>query len=151
MNQHKDTIFMIILSIVILILFFLMVTPRAKASDNDTFIPNNQKRLCEELGAEYGICPEVLEALIEVESAGQMTAKNGSCYGICQINGSVWGYSYNTEEKQIRKACEMLLSYDLPIDEALSRYNGQSNPHYDGYVEKVLKRAHELEVLHYGN
>lgn len=151
MNNKEDLIFIFIFSIIAISLFLLIVIPRkTEAADRDTFIPESQVKLCESLGAEYGICPEVLEALIEVESAGKMNAQNGSCYGICQINGAVWGSDYNTEEKQIRKACEMLLSYELPIDEALSRYNGQSNYHYDGYVKKVLNRSHELEELHYG-
>lgn len=80
-----------------------------------------------------------------------MTAVNGSCYGICQINGAVWGYGYDTEEKQIRKACELLIGFDCEVDLALSKYNGQKHPHYDGYAEKILTRAHELEVIHYGS
>ena len=136
--------------ILLIIPFLLLVSLPVKADDGDTWIPQSQIDLCESLGAEYGIQPELLEALIERESSGQMSATNGSCYGICQINGAVWGYEYDTEEKQIRKACEMLIGFDCEVDEALSKYNGQKNPHYDGYVEKILTRSHELEVLHYG-
>ena len=136
--------------ILMIIPFLLLVSLPVKAGSNDTWIPQSQIDLCESLGAEYGICPELLEALIERESSGKMDATNGSCYGICQINGAVWGYDYDTEEKQIRKACEMLIGFDCEVDEALSKYNGQKNPHYDGYVEKILTRSHELEVLHYG-
>ena len=137
--------------ILMIIPFLLLVSLPVKAGSNDTWIPQSQIDLCESLGAEYGICPELLEAIIERESSGKMEAKNGSCYGICQINGAVWGYEYDTEEKQIRKACEMLLGYECEVDEALSHYCGQKNPHYDGYVEKILTRSHELEVIHYGN
>lgn len=134
--------------ILMIIPFLLLVSLPVKAGSNDTWIPQSQIDLCESLGAEYGICPELLEALIERESSGQMSATNGSCYGICQINGAVWGYGYDTEEKQIRKACEMLLGYECEVDEALARYQGQRNPKYEGYVEKVLTRSHELEVIH---
>lgn len=134
--------------ILMIIPFLLLVSLPVKAGSNDTWIPQSQIDLCESLGAEYGICPELLEALIERESSGKMEAKNGSCYGICQINGAVWGYEYDTEEKQIRKACEMLLGYECEVDEALARYQGQRNPKYEGYVEKVLTRSHELEVIH---
>ena len=137
--------------ILMIIPFLLLVSLPVKAGSNDTWIPQSQIDLCESLGAEYGICPELLEALIERESSGKMEATNGSCYGICQINGAVWGYEYDTEEKQIRKACEMLLGYECEVDEALARYQGQRNPKYEGYVEQVLTRSHELEVLHYGN
>lgn len=128
----------------------LVISLPVKAGANDTWIPESQIQLCEQLGGEYGIQPELLEALIERESSGQMTATNGSCYGICQINGAVWGYDYDTEEKQIRKACEMLIGFDCEVDEALAHYNGQKHPHYDGYVEKILTRSHELELIHYG-
>ena len=134
--------------ILMIIPFLLLVSLPVKAGSNDTWIPQSQIDLCESLGAEYGICPELLEALIERESNGKMEATNGSCYGICQINGAVWGYEYDTEEKQIRKACEMLLGYECEVDEALARYQGQRNPKYEGYVEKVLTRSHELEVIH---
>ena len=129
----------------------LTISVPVKAGANDTWIPESQIKLCEELGGEYGIQPELLEALIERESSGQMTATNGSCYGICQINGAVWGYEYDTEEKQIRKACEMLIGFDCEVDEALAKYNGQKNPKYEGYVEKILTRSHELELIHYGS
>lgn len=134
--------------ILMIIPFLLLVSLPVKAGSNDTWIPQSQIDLCESLGAEYGICPELLEAIIENESSGKMEATNGSCYGICQINGAVWGYEYDTEEKQIRKACEMLLGYECEVDEALARYQGQRNPKYEGYVEKVLTRSHELEVIH---
>lgn len=139
-----------IVSLVIILIMLMILSVKSEATDKDTFIPESQQRLCESLGAEYGIQPELLEAIIETESAGKMSARNGSCYGICQINGAVWGYGYDTEEKQIRKACEMLIGFDCEVDEALSKYNGQRCPHYDGYVKKVLDRSHELEVLHYG-
>ena len=85
--------------ILMIIPFLLLVSLPVKAGSNDTWIPQSQIDLCESLGAEYGICPELLEAIIERESSGKMEATNGSCYGICQINGAVWGYDYDTEEK----------------------------------------------------
>ncbi len=129
----------------------LLVSQPVKAGANDTYIPESQQELCKTIGAEYGIQPELLEAIIEQESAGKMSATNGSCYGICQINGAVHGYGYDTEEKQIRKACEILLYYDCEVAEALGHYNGQKEVHYDGYVDEVLTRSHELEIIHYGN
>lgn len=129
---------------------FMTMSINAKSEDavQDTYIPVEQQALCRQYGEEYGICPELLEAMIETESSGQMKARNGSCYGILQINGEVHGYGYDTEEKQIEKACQMLLSYDCEIDEALSHYNGQRSYQYDGYVERVLSRSAELERLH---
>ena len=45
----------------------------------------------------------------------------------------------------------MLIGFDCEVDLALAKYNGQKNPKYDGYVEKILTRSHELELIHYGN
>lgn len=134
-----------------LIVLITTMSLQVSAGECDTWIPYSQQVLCEYYGQAYGIQPELLEALIEAESAGQMTAKNGSCYGICQINGAVWGYNYTSEASQIRKCCEMLVGFDCEVDEALGRFNGQRNPHYEGYVAKVLNRAHTLEIIHYGN
>ena len=128
-----------------------LISVPVHAGSNDTCIPESQQELCKSIGEEYEIQPELLEAIIEQESRGQMSAKNGSCYGICQINGAVHGYGYDTEEKQIRKACEILLYYDCEVDEALSHYVGNKNYKYEGYVDEVLTRAHELELIHYGN
>lgn len=45
----------------------LTISVPVKAGANDTWIPESQIKLCEELGGEYGIQPELLEALIERE------------------------------------------------------------------------------------
>lgn len=147
-KKNKTSVrLVVILTIVILAEMLLLNYLNARA-ETDTYIPQSQIELCQQIGAEYGIQPELLEAMIEVESSGRMSARNGSCYGIMQINGSVWGYSYDTESAQIRKACELLLSYDCEVDEALSKYGGYSTYSYNSYVKKILDRAHELEVLH---
>ena len=151
MKNRGDLIFIFIMAVIAAILALLMFFPREVfAESKDTYIPESQQEICYELGEQYGICPELLMAIIECESSGKMSATNGTCYGICQINGAVWGYTYTSEYDQIKKCCEILISYDLPVDEALSKYNGQSNYNYEGYVKKVLDRTHELELVHYG-
>lgn len=146
----KKNLKVMVVTIVLLLLAFAICGVLAKAETKDTWIPQSQVNLCYQIGAEQGIQPELLMSIIEAESSGQMSARNGSCYGICQINGAVHGYGYTTEESQIRKACELLKCYNCEVDEALARYNGQRHPKYEGYVKKVLDRAHELEVEHYG-
>lgn len=128
------------------------------ATPADTYISQTQVSLCEEYGAEYGICPELLEAIIETESSGRMTATNGTCYGIAQINGAIWGYSHDTEEAQVEQMCKVLMEYleEIPdIAFALDRYNGNSkaysnfeNGTISDYSEKVLNRAESLERTH---
>lgn len=141
---------LVLVTIVITMIMFLLVHMQCSATDTtETYIPYSQVQLCQQYGKQYGIQPELLMAMIEIESSGRMSATNNGCYGIMQINANVWGYGYDTEEKQIEKACQLLLSYDCEIDQALAHYNGQSNPQYDGYVSKVLARSHALEQLHY--
>ena len=141
---------LILTTVIAIMIIFLLSHMQCSATDTtETYIPYSQVQLCQQYGKQYGIQPELLMAMIEVESSGRMSATNKSCYGIMQINADVWGYGYDTEEKQIEKACQLLLSYNCEIDQALALYNGQSNPHYDGYVSKVLTRSHALEQLHY--
>lgn len=56
--------------------------------------PNNQalyESYCEEIGEEYGICAELLEAICFKESTWRPTVKSsdGRCIGLMQINPAV--------------------------------------------------------------
>ena len=42
--------------------------------------------MCDEIGQDYGICSELLQAIIERESTGNPLAKNGTCIGLMQIS-----------------------------------------------------------------
>ena len=128
----------------------------------DSKMPNLQRALVHQYAEEYHISEEILQSLIFCESSYQMSAVNptSGCYGICQINPYVWGYEYDTEEKQIAKACEILMlhiedSQDMAY--AIAAYNGQSNAWLDylngtntedEFVSKVFRIAYELEELH---
>lgn len=147
------------LSAICLTVFSLSsLSVQAEEIYEDTFIPKTQQNICIEYGDRYDISAELLEALIEIESSGRMSAQNGSCVGICQINTAVWGDDYDTECKQVNKACQILLGYlrECPdISYALMRYNGDSNAkqyYEDGemsrYAKWVLERTYELEEVH---
>lgn len=146
---------------IFVVMICTLSTLYVSAEDNtskDTYISDTQVYWCEYYGNEYGICPEVLESIIESESSGKMSARNGSCYGICQINGDVWGYDLTTEQEQIQFACELLVSHleDIPdMAYALDCYNGNSHAleNYENgvlstYSKKVLNRSAELERVH---
>ena len=127
----------------------------------DSKMPESQRSLVRKYAEEYHISEEILQALIYCESSYQMSAVNetSGCYGIAQIS-PIHGYSYNTEEKQIQKACEILMFHlDESQDMAysLSAYNGQSNAYSDylngtntedEFVSKVFRIAYQLEELH---
>lgn len=144
---------------IMLVLIFCIVLnqPLYAAELEDTYISQYQRDLCIYYGIEYGICPELLMALIEVESSGRQSAVNGTCAGICQINSAVWG-KQETEELQIIKCCEILLIYldeEPDIGYALGKYNGDSRTKrlYEAgknteYAEKILDRTYELETIH---
>lgn len=128
----------------------------------DSKMPESQRALVRKYAEEYHISEEILQALIFCESSYQMSAVNptSGTYGICQVNPSVHGYSYDTEEKQIQKACEILMVHlDESQDMAysLAAYNGQRNAWNDylngtntedEFVSKVFRIAYELEELH---
>lgn len=75
---------------IILILISLMISSVlvlcAKASNTDTYLSWEMQKACIKHGEEYGICPELLMAIIEQESRGQPDAENEGCKGLMQIN-----------------------------------------------------------------
>ena len=52
----------------------------ADAADPDIW------EICAAAGEKYGLCPELLEAIIERESSGNPLATNGECVGLMQID-----------------------------------------------------------------
>lgn len=128
----------------------------------DSKMPESQRVLIHKYAEEYCISEEILQALIFCESSYRMTAVNetSGCYGLAQVNPNVHGYSYDTEEKQIQKACEILMSHlekEEDMAYALACFNGQSDAYSDflngtntedEFVSKVFRIAYDLETLH---
>lgn len=139
----------------------------AVASDgNDTWIPAEVQGYCEEYGEMYGICPELLMAMIETESGGQENAKNGGCIGLMQIYGKYHGERmrrlgvsdlYDARSNVLVGTdylAELFAEYGDPAL-ALDVYNGNSKAwaNYENgvlskYAEKILNRSQELERIH---
>lgn len=67
----------------IIIAFYPMT---ASAHGTDTWLSDEVQGYCEEIGEEYCICPEMLMAIIEAESRGDVYAENGGCKGLCQVS-----------------------------------------------------------------
>ena len=55
----------------------------------DDGIPSDIRDYCEIIGAEFNICPELLEAICYQESRFIPTVKNKKCYGLMQVNVKV--------------------------------------------------------------
>lgn len=90
----------------IIIAFQIPIT--AISQDNDTYLSEEIQEYCVEIGEEYGICPELLMAIIETESRGQTYAENGSCKGLMQI--SVKWHSGRMERLAVTYIFEISLS-----------------------------------------
>lgn len=134
-------------------------------------IPENVKSICEEIGAETDICPELLESIAWHESRFIPTVKNKNCWGLCQVNVKlhkdrmeVFGYTPDdmlTEYPNIRVAADYLSELyetygdDNPI--VLSIYSGagwdavekyKEYGQMTEYVEDILTRGANYERLH---
>lgn len=119
------------------------------------------------IGEEYGICPELLMAIIEKESAGDSYAvnQNTGCMGLMQLHPKYAQYYlqkaggtdiYDIEDN-IRAGCEILLELfiqyeDLPM--VLMKYHGESDAlkkyeagECSNYAQDIIDRAYELERM----
>lgn len=154
--MKKKIVVAIITALALSFCFCLLVKA---GEETESYLDDDIMSACEIYGQRYGICPELLMALVETESSGRESAVNGTCYGICQINGAVWGYDYTTTEQQIDKACQILLEYADShcgdINCALMKYNGEPNAEklcdmgmQTEYSKVVLDRTKELEIKH---
>ena len=136
------------------------------AESADTFIPPEYVSYCEEIGDDYGICPELLEAIMESESSGNRWAENGNCKGLMQINMKyhqsrmkILGVSdiYDARGNILLAAdylAELFREYG-DLGTVLMLYNGSSDAldrgirtEYTEYATKIIKRSEQLERLH---
>lgn len=161
----KKTFLLLLITAVI---FGVIYSETLNAEDNDTFIDEEYVAICEEVGDEYGIAPELLEAIIEHESAGQPNATNElGCVGLCQIRYGVHVTRmqklglhdiYNprtniTLAADILNECRQRYGDDLMM--TLMCYSGTSHAilkakagYFSDYAIEVSKRAEELERIH---
>lgn len=141
--------------------------PRTVISeDNDTWISETAQEACIEYGEQYGICPELLEAIIERESSGRPDAENGSCKGLMQI--SVKWHTDRMEQLGVTDIFDergnILVGTDLlaelfgkygDVAVVLMAYHGERNPaekaergEISDYAQGILERSAELERIH---
>ncbi len=132
-----------------------------------SFIPEEIQKLCFEIGNEYHIAPELLIAIIERESGGDVNAKNKKtgCMGLMQLHPKyakhylkLAGASdpFNAEDN-IRAGCEILTEKfeqytDLPL--VLMKYHGESDAtskfnkgQYSKYCIGIIERMEEMQEI----
>lgn len=135
--------------------------------ENISFIPLEIQKLCFEIGNEYHIAPELLIAIIERESGGDVNATSSKygCMGLMQLHPKYADYylekagcsdPYNAEHN-IRAGCEILLEKfeqytDLPL--VLMKYHGESNAvskykkgNYSNYCIGIIERMEEMQEI----
>lgn len=136
--------------------------------DNETYLSEEIQGYCIEIGEMYGICPELLMAIIEAESSGNPQAENKGCVGLMQISAK-----YQTERMERLYVTDLFDAYGNiligtdyllelierngdEISYILDVYNGNSranwyveNGEISRYADKILKRSAELERVHH--
>lgn len=132
----------------------------------DTYISGTAQEACTEIGESYGICPELLEAIIERESHGNPNAESGGCKGLMQVyqkfhvermarlgvtdiydeRGNILvGTDYLAELfGEYGEAC-LVLDVFHGDSKAMSNYESGI---MSGYAEWILERSAELERAH---
>ena len=140
------------LFVILIAALLLTAQLRPQAESADTFISKECVSYCEEIGGQYGICPELLEAIMESESSGDQWARNGNCKGLMQIN-----MTYHKSGNILLAAdylSELFLEYN-DVGTVLMLYNGSRNAvergkraDYTEYALKIMKRSEQLERLH---
>lgn len=132
----------------------------------DTWIPVEYQQYCEQIGAQYSISPELLEAMMEVESSGKPQVHNGNCKGLMQINepfhkprmiklGVTNIYDpYSNVLVAADYLHELFETYE-DVGTVLMIYNGSSNAiamgengTYTEYASDIMNRTEVLERLH---
>lgn len=141
-------------------------TVPAQAKENETIISQVAREACIEYGNLYGICPELLMAIIERESSGLPDVSNGSCVGLMQVS-QVWHLEravrlgvtdLYSERGNILVATDYLAELSKlhkDVSTALMVYHGESDAiekanagKVSGYADWILKRSAELEKIH---
>ncbi len=161
MKEEKRVRYVLMLLFIILLIVIWSITVEARESDLEEW-----RDYIEIIAADYNICPELVEAVIERESSWRPDAVNGSCIGLMQINPA------HHAERMERLGVEDLMD---PYDNilvgtdflaelfrehedpyaVLMYYNAGTaglqawkNGHFSNYAIDVLTRSAELEREH---
>ena len=126
-------------------------------------VPEDVRKISEELGQAYNICPELIQAICWRESRFQSDAENGGCVGIMQV-APKWHKDRMdrlgvTDLMDTRQNMMVAVDYlselvkdEEDMEEVLMRYHGESQINerleageLSAYVEGILALSAELE------
>lgn len=157
-----------IFSVVVILFVLILMCLSASASDNDTYLSEEIQNTCTKYGEEYGICPELLMAVIERESSGRAdVVSSAGCVGLMQINPK-----YHTERMERLGVTDLtdidgnihvgtdylmelfeehgdlymvLMTYNMGENRAEELYEQGK---YSKYAVSISERSAELERVH---
>ena len=157
----------ITLAVIAFAITFLITFLSANGFENDTYIAEEYQQYCVEIGNMYGICPELLMAIIESESSGNPNAQNGNCKGLMQVSEK-WHKDrmnrlgvadildpYGNILVATDYLAELFEKYE-DVGMVLMVFNGDSRAkdYWNGtaglskYAETILARSEVLERIH---
>ncbi|MBD5456332.1 MAG: lytic transglycosylase domain-containing protein [Lachnospiraceae bacterium] len=161
----KKVISLYIVTIILTFIFSMFMAAMVQAEEKYE-VPEDVRTISEELGKQYNICPEIIQAICWRESRFLADAENDGCIGIMQVSPK-WHQDRMdrlgvTDLKDVRQNMTIAVDYlsDLVRDEedmteALMRYHGESRiqerlgtGELSGYVESILLLSAELEERH---
>lgn len=142
------------------------ITFTVNAKPQDTYLSEEIQGYCEEIGGKYGVCEELLLAMIETESAGVSDAENNGCKGLMQVceryhkdrMDNLMVTDIYDEYSNILVATDYLMELaeeygDIGL--VLMIYHGEKSAleksergELSSYAEKILERSEQLERLH---
>lgn len=144
------------------IIMSLFFSTTAYAEEDISELPEEIQETCNKYGEEYNICPELIMAIIERESAGNPDAKNGSCNGLMQISdrwhkdrmerlGVTDIYSVDGNIHVGADYLSELFEKYCDVGIVLMVYHGEKNAatktELSDYADWILTRSAELERM----
>lgn len=148
------------------IIMCLSISFVSMAKEEDTYLSADVQEICIKYGEEYSICPELIMAIIEMESEGDPDAVNGDCKGLMQtserwnrermknlnvnnifdVDGNIHiGTDYLAELFDKYEDIEKVLMVYHGEDDAVNKAN---RGEISKYAKGILERSAELERLH---
>lgn len=143
-----------------------LANPLEVNAKSDQILSDEIIGYCDEIGEHYGICSELLQAMIEKESTGNPDAVNGGCIGLMQISER-WHMDRMNRlgvDDLFDPYSNILVGADYISELAekhgdvalvLDIYNGNSkafcnndNGIISSYAKWILERSEELEREH---
>ena len=142
------------------IIMALSITFTSTAQPAGSFISEEAQESCVKYGEEYGICPEMLMAMIEKESSVRPDVESGGCKGLMQISdrwhkdrmerlGVTNIYSVDGNiHVGVDYLSELFEKYE-DAGTVLMVYHGEENAinqvRLSNYANEILMRSAELE------